>query len=74
MTRMLATGGAGIIGATFVRYPVQNHPGYEVVVPLLLLEGMPAGRMDSWQVQERVSFRGSCSPTPVTAESGRSRC
>lgn len=32
MTRMLVTGGAGFVGATFVRYTVQNHPGYEVVV------------------------------------------
>lgn len=47
MTRMLATGGAGFMGATFVHYTVQNHPGYGVVVPLLLLEDMPAGRMDS---------------------------
>jgi dTDP-D-glucose 4,6-dehydratase len=42
---MLVTGGAGFMGAAFVHHAVQNHPGYEV--PLLLLAGMPAGRMDS---------------------------
>src|SRR5215510_4520273 len=32
MTRMLVTGGAGFIGANFVHYTLQHHPGYDVRV------------------------------------------
>ncbi|WP_085548858.1 dTDP-glucose 4,6-dehydratase [Corynebacterium pollutisoli] len=32
MTRMLVTGGAGFIGANFVRHTLAHHPGYSVTV------------------------------------------
>ena len=30
--KLLATGGAGFIGANFVHYTMSHHPEYEVVV------------------------------------------
>lgn len=32
MRELLVTGGAGFIGANFVRYVVNNHPGVRVTV------------------------------------------
>ncbi|MCL5960842.1 MAG: dTDP-glucose 4,6-dehydratase [Chloroflexi bacterium] len=46
MRRLLVTGGAGFIGSNFVRYVLQKHPTYEVVV---LDKLTYAGNLDNLQ-------------------------
>jgi len=52
--RVLVTGGAGFIGSNFVRYMLQRHPGYEIVV----LDALTyAGRLENLQdVAVKIEF------------------
>src|SRR5690606_36354681 len=54
MTKMLVTGGAGIIGANFVHYTLQNRPEYEITVIDKLTY---AGNKDNLKsVQNKINF------------------
>jgi len=52
--KILVTGGAGFIGSNFVRYMLQRHPGYEIVV----LDALTyAGRLENLQdVANEIEF------------------
>jgi dTDP-glucose 4,6-dehydratase len=52
--KLLITGGAGFIGSNFVRYMLNNHPEYEIVV---LDKLTYAGRLENLQdVLDRIEF------------------
>ena len=66
MARLLVTGGAGFIGANFVRYWLQAHPGDRLVVlDALTYAGNPANLMPVMGRSELTFVRGNICDTPL---------